>query len=127
MKSVLLDTHSWAWSLAGDQRLSDRATSAMLRAETVLVSPISFFEIGQKVRLGKWPEMAPFVEELPTLLDRQGGVVAGLDPRICLRAAMMDWTHRDPFDRMLAATAERYDVAIISADAVFDGMVTRVW
>lgn len=127
MKAVLLDTHSWAWSLAGDPRLSDRATSAMLRAETVLVSPISFFEIGQKVRLGKWPEMAPFVGDLPALLERQGGGVAGLDQGICLRAAIMDWAHRDPFDRMLAATAEQYDVAIISADAVFDGVVTRVW
>lgn len=99
----------------------------MLRAETVLVSPISFFEIGQKVRLGKWPEMAPFVGDLPALLERQGGGVAGLDQGICLRAAIMDWAHRDPFDRMLAATAERYGVAIISADTVFDGVVTRVW
>ncbi len=127
MKAVLLDTHSWAWSLSGDPRLSDRATSAMLRAETVLVSPISFFEIGQKTRIGKWPEMVPFIADLPALLERQGGGVAGLDQRICLRAAIMDWAHRDPFDRLLAATAERYDVAIISADAVFDGMVTRVW
>ena len=107
MKSVLLDTHRWVWSLAGDPRLSDRATSAMLRAETVLVNPISFFEIGQKVRLGKWPEMAPFVGDLPALLERQGGGVAGLDQGICLRAAIMDWAHRDPFDRMLAATALR--------------------
>jgi PIN domain nuclease of toxin-antitoxin system len=123
VKSVLLDTYSWAWSLAGDPRLSDRATAAILRAETVLVSPISFFEIGQKVRLGKWPEMLPFVADLPALLERQGGVSAGLDQGICLRAALMDWTHRDPFDRILAATAERYGVVIISAD----GVVTRVW
>ena len=127
MKAVLLDTHSWAWSLAGDLRLSDRATAAMLRAESVLVSPISFFEIGQKVRLGQWPEMVPFVADLPALLERQGGGVAGLDQEIGRRAAIMEGAHRDPFDRMLAATAERYDVAIISADTVFDGVVTRVW
>lgn len=93
----------------------------------MLVSPISFFEIGQKVRLGKWPEMMPFVADLVALLERQGGVSAGLDQGICLRAAIMAWPHRDPFDRLLAATAERYAVPIISADRVFDGVVTRVW
>ena len=99
----------------------------MLRAKIVLVSPISFFEIGQKVRLGNWPEMAPFVADLPAVLERQGGGIAGLDQRICLRVAIMDWTHRDSFGRLLAVTAEHYNVAIISADTVFDGVVTRVW
>ena len=33
----------------------------MNAADSVLVSPITFFEIAQKVRLGKWPEMEPFV------------------------------------------------------------------
>ena len=53
MSAVLLDTHAWAWSLTGDERLSARATDAILGAERVMVSPISFFEIAQKVRLGK--------------------------------------------------------------------------
>ena len=39
----------------------------------------------------------------------------------------MDWSHRDPFDRLLAATALRRNLPIVSADAVFDGVVTRVW
>ncbi|MBC7636763.1 MAG: type II toxin-antitoxin system VapC family toxin, partial [Acetobacteraceae bacterium] len=92
----------------------------------VLVSPISFFEIVQSVRLGKWPEMAPFVPNPPAVLERQGGGIAGLDQRICLRVAIMDWTHRDSFGRLLAATAEQCNVAIISTDTVFDGVVTRV-
>jgi hypothetical protein len=52
----------------------------MNAADSVLVSPITFFEIAQKVRLGKWPEMEPFVSQLPALLDRQGGSVAGFGP-----------------------------------------------
>jgi PIN domain nuclease of toxin-antitoxin system len=42
----------------------------MLAADIVLVSPITFFEVAQKVRLGKWPEMEPFVSQLPALLER---------------------------------------------------------
>lgn len=93
----------------------------------VLVSPITFFEIGQKVRLGKWPEMEPFVGQLVALLGEQGGSVAGFDPAICIAAGMMPWPHRDPFDRLLAATAMHYNLPLVSADTVFDGIVTRLW
>ena len=125
--AVLLDTHAWAWSLAGDARLSSRALIAIEQADTVLVSPISFFEIVQKVRLGKWPEMMPFVDRLAGLLAEQGGVVANFGPAVCLEAGMMDWNHRDPFDRLLAATARQDTLPLVSADTVFDGIVTRIW
>lgn len=77
----------------------------MLQADNVFVSPISFFEIGQKVRLGKWPEMQPWVDNLPSLLEEQGGSIADLDPFVCLTSGTMQWEHRDPFDRLLAATS----------------------
>ena len=127
MTSVLLDTHAWAWSLAGDDRLSPRALAAIHEADTVFVSPITFFEIAQKVRLGKWPEMTAFINRLPSLLQSQGGVVATFGPQTCLEAGMMDWAHRDPFDRLLAATARQSNHLLVSADVVFDGIVTRVW
>jgi PIN domain nuclease of toxin-antitoxin system len=125
--AVLLDTHTWAWSLAGDGRLSKPALAAIEAADAVLVSPITFFEIAQKVRLGKWPEMEPFVGQLAALLGEQGGSVAGFDPAVCVAAGTMAWTHRDPFDRLLAATAMRYNLQLVSADVVFDGIVTRLW
>ncbi len=127
VKAVLLDTHAWAWALTDDDRLSQRARSAITGADTVLVSPITFFEIGQKVRLGKWPQMEPFVQRLPALLETQGGATADLDGPICITAATMPWSHRDPFDRLLAATALRRNLPIVSADGVFDAVVTRVW
>lgn len=99
----------------------------MSRADKVLISPISFFEIAQKVRLGQWPEMEPWIEKFVELVDEQGGSVAGLDPEICLSAGTMSWAHRDPFDRVLATTAIQYCLPIISADSVFDGVVTRIW
>lgn len=127
MTAILLDTHTWAWSLAGDDRLSKPAISAIEAADTVLVSPITFFEIGQKVWLGKWPEMAPFVSRLAALLGEQGGSVAGFDPAICIAAGAMAWTHRDPLDRLLAAMAMHYNLPLVPADVVFDGIVTRLW
>lgn len=127
MRAVLLDTHVWAWTLSEGERLSAKARATIARAQTVLLSPISFFEIGQKVRLGKWPAMEPFISRLTGILEEQGGSVVELTPAICLQAATMDWPHRDPFDRLLAASAAHHDLPLISADTVFDGIVTRVW
>lgn len=131
MASVLLDTHAWVWSLLDDPRLSDAARRAMGEADVVRVSPISFFEIGQKVRIGKWPAMEPHAASLPRQLRDQGGRVAALDPGICLRASLMEWAHRDPFDRILAATAETSGDLLISMDDVFDttgiASIRRIW
>ena len=38
------------------------------------------------------------------------------------------WSHRDPFDRMIAAVALQERVAVVSADVVFEAVgVERVW
>lgn len=65
MTAVLLDTHAWVWSLDADDRLSAPARTAIAAADSVFVSPITFFEIAQKVRIGKWPEMERFVADCP--------------------------------------------------------------
>lgn len=93
MKSVLLDTHAWVWSFGADTLLSERAQSAITTAELVYVSPISFFEIGQKVRNGRWPEMESLVQDLPDILREQGGLLAPFTPEICLAASLMSWDH----------------------------------
>jgi PIN domain nuclease of toxin-antitoxin system len=127
LTTLLLDTHVWAWSLTNDTRISERAREKIAEAGTILVSAISFFEIGQKVRLGKWPEMAAYVDRLPALLERQRGVVASLEAADCLLAGTMEWSHRDPFDRLLAASALRRRIPIVSGDAVFDAKIARIW
>jgi PIN domain nuclease of toxin-antitoxin system len=127
LTTLLLDTHAWVWSLTASANLTKRASDSILGADTILVSPISFYEVGQKVRIGKWPEMATIVDRLLALSEEQGVAIAGLDSATCLAASTLPWTNRDSFDRMLAATALRRDVPIVSADTVFDGVVARVW
>jgi PIN domain nuclease of toxin-antitoxin system len=91
------------------------------------VSAISFFEIAQKVRIGKWPEMTSYVDRLLPLAESQQAHVISLEPEDCLMAGTMEWPHRDPFDRFLAASALRRRIPIVSADTVFDAVLTRIW
>ena len=127
MRTVLLDTQAWVWALYDSARLSSAARSAIVEADVNLVSPISVYEIAQKVRIGKWPEMAPFLEDLIPALQGPNTQTAPVDAAVMLRAGTLDWAHRDPFDRLLAATALHRGVPIISIDPAFDGVVPRVW
>lgn len=119
--------------MTADPRLSSGATATIEQAETVSISAISLFEIGQKVRLGKWPEMEPFLNRLVGLAEEQGGRLLELSPETSLLAATLEWAHRDPFDRIIGATAITRGLTLISADVVFDGLVGdpkwpgRVW
>lgn len=36
-----------------------------------------------------------------------------------MRAAALDYAHRDPFDRMLAAQAQLAGLALVTSDAIF--------
>ncbi len=128
---ILLDTHAWVWTLTDDTRLSHSARTAIAGANAVRVSPISFFEIGQKVRSGKWPEMVPHLCSLPDRLAEQGGLTAPLSNEAALLAAGMEWRHGDPFDRSIAATAMLTGATLISADTMFDTLpdprLRRLW
>ena len=99
----------------------------------MLVAPCSFHEITQKHRLGKWPEVGDIVERLPHLLRAQGGAVAPYTATMAMLSGGMDWSHRDPFDRMIAATAIEMTCPVISRDSAFDeiegrfGWRGRVW
>ena len=127
MAALLLDTHTFVWGQLAPHRLTARAKNAIEEADAVWVSAISFFEIAQKARLGKWPEVLAVADSLPALHETQGGRIAPLDAEICVSAGLLPWPHRDPFDRLIAATALLRKMILASADAEFDNVLKRVW
>ncbi len=129
LKPVILDTNALAMVLTDDARLPQNAKAVILQSPLASVCAISFYEIGQKVRLGKWDAMAPFVQDLIDIVTADGFNLIGLNPHQALRASLLDWSHRDPFDRMIAAVALSEDAALVSSDTAFDalGAVDRIW
>ncbi len=108
--------------------IPSRTVELIATAELVRVSTVSIYEVAQKVRLGKWDEMRRFIERLDTEMDLQTAFAAVPTPAVCLLAGLLDWSHRDPFDRMIAATALHGGDILISADTVFDALpIRRVW
>lgn len=126
---ALLDTHSWAWSMDAVERLTRDAAQAIDQASVVSVSVVSVFEIAQKVRLGKWPEMESRLPGLIGASDWQFAKLCGVTPEIAHLAGTMAWPHRDPFDRLIAATALVHGWVLVSADTAFDTLIglRRVW
>lgn len=112
-------------------RLTERVADLLTSSATVYVSPISFFEIALKADLGKWPEMAERVDSLDSILSDQGGRLAPLTGKAALLAATLDWSNRDPFDRLIAATAIDLGAVLVSADRAFRTLrhhnLTLVW
>ena len=127
MSALLLDANAWAWSLSKVARLSQTARRAMEGASRIFVSAPSFYEIEMKVRLGKWPQFASSSGKLQELSARREGSVADIDGPICALAASCDWAHRDPFDRLIFATAKLRGLSLVSADEAFDAVIARVW
>ena len=107
MTVVLLDTHAFVWSLFLSSELSLAAREAIEGAHTVFVSPISFYEITQKHRIGKWPELDPVIGQLLPLWERHGGQPAPYGADIAFLAGSMigmpcPGTHCPPMKRPLA-------------------------
>jgi PIN domain nuclease of toxin-antitoxin system len=111
-------------------RLPPRVRSEIREAAQILVSPASVYEIAQKVRLGKWAAMEQYMVRPDDLVAEQGFAFAPVSADILLRAAKAEWNHRDPFDRILGATAETMDAVFLTNDPAFENgpfQVTRVW
>ena len=126
---MLLDTHVWAWSLIEPEFLSGPARLSLEGATGLAISAVTFYEIAQKVRLGKWPKMAAYLDRLAALAATQSIAVLPVAGEVGLLAGRLDWLHRDPFDRILAATSLTMGLPLISGDTAFDAVpgLRRIW
>jgi PIN domain nuclease of toxin-antitoxin system len=123
--AVLLDTHAWVWTNLDSRPLSAPIRTLLADARPALLSAVSIYEVAHKARLGKWPGVLPVLDGLNEDVRLQGVQVADVDGPIALLAAQLDWAHRDPFDRLIAATAILSRATLISADAQFDDLKSR--
>lgn len=113
---LLLDAHALLWALSGDRTLDPVARDAIADPRNdALVSAATIWEIAIKRALGK-------VDAPPDLVGAiEASRLVGLPilPSDAERAGTLPRHHRDPFDRMLVAQAQRVGAVIVSRDPLF--------
>jgi PIN domain nuclease of toxin-antitoxin system len=112
---LLLDTHVVLWQQEGNLDRIGRATDTIASAEELLVSVVSFAEVGIKAAIGKLRLPADLREHVLA----SGARILGLAPEHGLDLATLPLHHRDPFDRLLIAQARSEGLAIVTADPEF--------
>lgn len=116
MRRLLLDTEALIWWDADDRRLGPRARDEIRSATEVYVSAASAWEIAIKVALGKLR-----TKRRPALAVADGGFTEL--PLTFEHADALEglpWHHRDPFDRLLLATAQVERLTIVTSDGHFE-------
>ena len=126
---LLLDTHTLLWFLANDGRLSQSARETI---EDVVnerwLSPITLLEIAIKTRIGKLRLPSPFSAMFPADLLSSDIHLLPLETDHIQPLTTLPLHHKDPFDRLIAATALVEGLTLVSADTAFDAYgVPRVW
>ena len=130
MTSYLLDTGAMLWALTEPARLSRAARRVIeSRSSRLVVSAVSAWELSTKHRLGKLPQADVLLGAYTQHLDRLGVLRLPVAEDHALLAGRLEWEHRDPFDRMLAAQAMIESLVIITGDAAFPGCrgVPTLW
>ncbi len=115
---VLLDTHILLWMAYEPHKLSERER-LYLQSENrpIFFSAASIWEIALKVSLGKLPGVDNRFREI--LLDQNLSEIPA-DSDCTWETKNLPLHHRDPFDRLLIATAKVHSLAIMTRDTAFE-------
>lgn len=118
---IVLDSHVWFWWINLEHhRLSPYMLEQIENAGQVGVSAVSCFELTLAHSRGRLALPDPPAEWLPRALAGSGVELLPLTPEIALRAVGLTDIHRDPFDRIIIATAIEMDGRLASVDGHFD-------
>lgn len=129
---ILLDTHVLIFDALAPERLSAMALATIEQGAArgeLAWADISLWETAMLVARGRISpavDARPLIEDM--LLARRVQVLP-ISPEIAVLAQHPVFTYGDPADRLIAATARRYGVPLVTADEKLRGLpgVTSIW
>ena len=112
----LLDTCTLIWYFEKSHRLSPKTRELVNRDEhRVYLCSVSFLEIAIKVSSGKLELRLPFEEFLDEIGKRDFEILQ-IENEHLKKLVFLPFHHKDPFDRVMIATALAENLTIITAD-----------
>jgi len=125
---ILLDTCGLL-ALQDAERVFSPATRSALEASgsRVFISAISAFEIGQKQNTGRLTLPCQAGTWFQCMLEHHQLEEIPISSILCLAATALPRIHKDPFDRILIATALELNLTILTSDrtiAAYPGIKT---
>jgi PIN domain nuclease of toxin-antitoxin system len=113
---ILLDTHTLLWFFDDVEKLSKPAYDAILNPENYkYVSIASAWEVAIKVSTNKLTFEGGVANFLETVRDN-GFNLLPVHPDHIKRVENLSYHHRDPFDRILVASAASEGMCLVSSD-----------
>jgi len=124
---MLLDTHIFLWWLFDDARLPVKIREYIEDTDnSIYVSAASVWEITTKFRLGKLPEASTIAEDVPKWVEKAGFRALNVTLEHAQLAGSWNISHRDPFDRMLAAQAKLEKMSFASIDGAMKDFSIKI-
>lgn len=126
---LLLDTHALLWLAHEPESLSAVAAAAIVDdSNEIWVSAVSAMEIATKSRRGKLEYRTSLATNFVTEVTSQGFLPMSVSCDHAERAGNLVGDHNDPWDRLLAAQAEKEDLVVVTCDARIAGFgVNTIW
>jgi len=116
MADYLLDTHTAIWYLTGDILLSTTAGRIINdRYNRIFISVISAWELAIKISIGKL-RFPGNVTGFMRASQANDFIILPIENSHLTVLEQLPLLHRDPFDRLLVATAISEQMTFISAD-----------
>ena len=115
---IVLDTGVLVyWTLDPDQ-LSQSASKVIEEDETKIISAVSIWELGQKIKSGdlRLPlRLSDYLERLKTVENLE---ITPVDAEHWMRSLILNWDNEDIADRLIVATSMLRSCTLVSADPV---------
>lgn len=117
---IVLDSHIWFWWISGEtERYGEAMRKAIEAATRVGVSPVSCYELALAHERNRLELPVPPKEWFSHALHGSNIELLPMTTGIAASAVSLSPVHRDPFDRVIIATALSHQAKLASVDSTF--------
>ena len=125
---IFLDTCALLYNAFEKRQLSFTAAQKIEESDGFLISSISIWEIGIKIKKGKLNIPIPLEEFISKLHQVHHFYILPIDEKIWMDSLNLDWDHRDPADRVIVASAGANHMELITSDRIILNFYSKaVW